>query len=159
MLTFNAAITDKALLDQLSNLKTLSVDELYSLKYVIASTGGIDLIIVVVSDSEENELEIPKDILEYNIIDNLRSPLSFVKFATKISLDKKGNLTELYMKVIDMYGLFDSGLFSSITNPLTPQLDVLRQSEIAVGIAPSAITQYLNAVIEYLGKDIYVIMP
>ena len=159
MLTFNAAITDKALLDQLSNLKTLSVDELYSLKYIMASTGGIDLIIVVVSDSEENELEIPKDILEYNIIDNLRSPLSFVKFATKISLDKKGNLTELYTKVIDMYGLFDGGLFSSITNPITPQLDILRQTEIALGISPSAITQYLNGVIEYLGKDIYAIMP
>ena len=158
-LTFNAAITNKALLDQLSNLKTLSVDDLYSLKYIMSSSGGIDLIPVVVSENEDNEFEIPKDIIEYNIIDNLRAPLEFVKFATKIPLNNKGNLTELYTKIIEMYGLFENDLFSGITNPLTSQLNILRNSEIAIGVTPSALTQYLNGVIEYLGKDIYAIMP
>jgi hypothetical protein len=159
MITINAAITDRALTSQLSDLKSLTVDELYSLKYILASNGGIDLIIVNVADLEVNEFEIPKDIIEYNVIDNLRAPLNFIKWSTKVPLSNKGNLTELYKTIIEMYGLFEGNLFTGSQNPLEYQLGVLQQTEMALGITPSAITTYLNGVLEYLGKDIYVIMP
>jgi len=159
MLTFNAAITDKVFTDKLSELTSLTVDELYNLKYVLTLNWGLDLIIVTVSDNEKNEYEIPKDITEYNVIDNLRSPLGFVKFATKIPISNRGGISELYKTIMEMYGFFESNLFASLQNPCKQHMDILHQTEQLTGVTPSAITNYLNSVIEYLGKEIYVILP
>lgn len=155
--TFDAALSNKALVSQLQDLKNLTIDELYSLKYVFASSG-IDLIIMAVSDIEVNENMIPEGIIEYNVIDNLNNVSNFIKFATKIPVSSEGGvLTEMYSKVVEIHGLFEGDLFQGFQNPLEAQIGILRQTEQALGVTPSSITTYLNSVLEYLGKDIYVI--
>lgn len=155
---FDAAMTNKAMVSQLQNLKDLTIDTLYSLKFMMAASG-IDLIFFSVSDAESDGDGISDGIVEYNVIDNLNASSNFIKFATKLPVSENGgNLAEVYKRIIDMFGFFEGDLFTGYTDPLKTQLEILSQTEKALGVTPSAITSYLNSVLEYLGKDLIVIM-
>lgn len=154
---FDAALSNKALVNQLQNLTDLTIDEFSSLKFMLAS-NGLDILAWAISDNELNEIEVPDGILEYNIVDRNNSLMSFLDFCTKINIsEESGTLADMYQRIVDMYGLFEGDLFVGYLNPLSSQVQVLRQTEQTLGVTPNAITTYLNSVLEYLGKEIYVI--
>ena len=136
----------------------LTVDELYSLKYIFASTH-LDLIITVVSDDEINDCDIPKNTIECNVVDNYNSPLSFVKFAKKFIITNKSSYLDLYSNIIKKYKLFDGDLFKEYHNPLKERVNILRQVQKVLGSNPTTITSSLTYILEYLGKDMYSIYP
>lgn len=155
---FDAAMTNKAMVSQLQNLKDLTIDTLYSLKFMMAA-NGIDLIFFAVSDAESDSDGIPDGIIEYNVIDNLNSSSNFIKFGTKLPVSENGgNLSDVYERIVNMFGFFEGDLFVGYTDPLKTQLEILKQTEKALGVTPPAITSYLNSVLEYLEKDLIVIM-
>lgn len=154
---FDAALSNKALVNQLQNLTDLTIDEFSSLKFMLAS-NGIDILAWAISDNELNEVEVPDGILEYNVVDRNNSLMSFLDFCTKININEESStLADMYQRIVDMYGLFEGDLFVGYLNPLSSQVQVLRQTEQTLGVTPNAITTYLNSVLEYLGKEIYVI--
>jgi hypothetical protein len=156
-LTFEAAIRDEIFKDRIHALNSLSVDELYSFKYRLASNHGLDLINFIVSNTADNEYGIPDRSMEYNVINNLNSPFSFIKSATKYTLENKEFLTELYSKIFEDREFFKGELFMKYQNPFKFQLDILHKNEKALGVTPSPITNYLNSLLKYLGIDIYAI--
>lgn len=154
---FDAALSNKALVNQLQNLTDLTIDEFSSLKFMLAS-NGLDILAWAISDNELNEVEVPDGILEYNVVDRNNSLMSFLEFSTKINISEESStLADMYQRIVDMYGLFEGDLFVGYLNPLSSQVQVLRQTEQTLGVTPNAITTYLNSVLEYLGKEIYVI--
>lgn len=157
--TFDAALTNKALVSQLSNLNGLTIDEFYSLKFMLAASG-LDVLVWNVAELEVNSSEIPEGFMEYNSVDYLNSAdSSFISFCTKIVLSASGgDMYELYSKIFNMYGLFKGDLFVGYKNPVENQLEILKQTEEAMGVSPVAITNYLNSILEYLKKDTIALM-
>lgn len=155
--TFDAALTNKALISQLETIEMMTIDDFSCFRFMIAN-AGLDILIFGVSDVETNEEGVPEGYTEYNVIDNNQCLSSFIKFCTKVVADNDTpSFGKLYSTVVGMYGFFQGELFTGFRNPLTTQLQVITESEEKLGVAPSASTQYLNSVLQYLGKDIIVI--
>lgn len=160
-------ITNKELIDKLRDLKELSINEFYSLKYVLASEG-IDIFTNIVAEKELNESNIPEDILEYNIVDNSNSPLKFIRVATKIPLNTTEYFAELYKRAVNTYkllegDLFGRYLFDGYRNPFKYHTDYLREIESSGGTVYKGVLSFslvvdLTSKLEQLEKDIYVIM-
>lgn len=155
--TIGIAVRDKGFVSQLSNVHGLTIDTLYSLKFRLAMYG-LDILFFSVADKEVNEIEIPEGILEYNVIDqNDTAGSSFVKFDTKVAVEKDTMLSVVYEKILGMYGMFEGDLFSQYKNPIKIQLGILKANEEQTGKDPSLITTYINSVLEYHGKNFIVI--
>jgi len=154
---FDAAVTNKALISQLEKIDMMTIDEFSCFKFVIANSG-IDLLIFGVSDVEVDSDGVPAGKIEYNVIDNNQCLTSFVKFCTKVLADDKtSDFGDVYKNIIDMYGFFSGELFTGFRNPLSTQLQVINESERLLGVAPASSTQYVNSILEYLGKNVIVI--
>lgn len=154
---FDAALTNKALIGKLENIEMLTIDEFHCLKYVIANSG-IDILLFGVSDVEVGADGIPEGNNEYNVIDNNLCLTSFVKFCTKVLADSKtSNFGKVYSTIADMYGFFEGELFTGFRNPISTQLQVINEAEKLLGVAPTSSTQYLNSILDYLGKNVIVI--
>lgn len=154
----DSAIADKGLVAQIGALKMMTVDEFVSLRYRLAATSGLDILVFGVSEQEVNSNEIPAGTLEYNVIDTNWNLLDWVCLGTKIPVSENDyKLTDIYEKMAGMYDLFKGDLFSDYADPLTQQIEVLKGIEAAVGSTPTSITTYINSVFEYCGKKLIVI--
>lgn len=154
----DSAIADKGLVAQIGALKMMTVDEFVSLRYRLAATSGLDILVFGVSEQEVNANEIPAGTLEYNVIDTNWNLLDWVCLGTKIPVSENDyKLTDIYEKMAGMYDLFKGDLFSYYADPLTQQIEVLKGIEAAVGSTPTSITTYINSVFEYCGKKLIVI--
>lgn len=154
----DSAIADKGLVAQIGALKTMTVDEFASLRYRLAATSGLDILVFGVSEQEVNANSIPTETLEYNVIDTNWNLLDWVCLGTKINVPENDyKLTDIYEKMAGMYDLFKGDLFSDYADPLTQQIEVLKGIEAAVGSTPTSITTYINSVFEYCGKKLIVI--
>lgn len=154
----DSAIADKGLVAQIGALKMMTVDEFVSLRYRLAATSGLDILVFGVSEQEVNANEIPTGTLEYNVIDTNWNLLDWVCLGTKIPVSENDyKLTDIYEKMAGMYDLFKGDLFSDYADPLTQQIEVLKGIEAAVGSTPTSITTYINSVFEYCGKKLIVI--
>jgi hypothetical protein len=157
VVTFDAALADKELVSKLQSVSEMGISDFYSLKFLLANSG-LDILVYKVAELEPNAEEVPAGMLEYNVIDDLEVTGSFVKSASKIVVsDEASDLYEVYKRIIEAYDFFSGDLCSSYSNPLTTNLDLIKQTEQAIGVAPSSITTYINSVLEYLGKNLIVI--
>lgn len=155
---FDAAIADKDLVNRLQTLELRTISDFYSLKYMIASFG-LDVLTSYVADLEINPSEITENTTEYNIIDELDSTPSFVRSASKVVVsNESGDLHTVYSKIIEGFGFFDSDLTAGFNNPLTRDLQILKQSEDLIGVSPVPVTTEINSILEYLGKKVIAIM-
>lgn len=155
--TFDAALADKALVTKLQGLSSMTVNEFYSLKYVLAN-AGIDLLMYFVADEEVNGDEIPQGMMEYNVVDYNDVQFGFIPVASKINASTESmNMSQVYQRIIDMFGFFQTELTSDYINPLKTNLDLLKRTEEAMGVSPTNITSYINSVLEYLNKELVLI--
>lgn len=156
--TFNAALSDQKLVTALSNLSNITINDLDCLRYYL-STRGLDIWYYYVSDVEVNSNDIPEGLFEYNIIDNSNMmSTTFIPFCTKLSQSQSENkLTVLYDKINDMYGFYNSPMFTGMISPIKKAIDSMKQSEELLGIVPTTTTSYVNSIFEFLRKDIRVI--
>lgn len=155
--TFTAVITDQRLVAQLQDLSKLTIVDLDCLRYVL-STKGLDLWYFYVADVESNPSDIPEGLIEYNILDSSNMMSAFIPFGTKVSKSQQDNkLTDLYTKVMEMYGLFNGGIFNGMRNPIKATVESMKSSEELLGMVPTMQTTYLNSIFDFLKKDIRVI--
>jgi len=156
--SFDAVIADKDLVNRLQTVQFRTISELYSLKFMIASFG-LDILFNSVAELEVNPQEVSENTTEYNIIDELDSDPSFVRSTSKVVISNEaGDLHTVYSKIIEGFGFFDSELTAGFNNPLTRDLNVLKQSEELMGISPVAVTTEINSILSYLGKKVIAIM-
>lgn len=156
--TFTASISNKVFLNSLSNLQSLTINELDCLRYVLSVTVNLDIWYWYVSDNETNPTEVPAGIYEYQIVDKSNVVGMFIPFTTKISQSQSDNkLTTLYDQINDMFGFFKSTLFTGIENPLTKMINSIKGDENVLGITSSTKTTYCNAIFDFLKKEIKVI--
>lgn len=157
VVTFDAALADKELVSKLQRISEMGISDFYSLKFILANSG-LDILVHKVAEMAPNEEVVPDGMLEYNVIDDFDPTGSFIKSASKIVVsDESSDLYEVYKRIIEGYDFFTSDLCSGYQNPLTTNLDLIKQTEQAIGVAPSSITTYINSVLEYLGKSLIVI--
>lgn len=155
--SFDAALSDKELVSRLQNLDQISIVDFYSIKFMLANSG-LDILVNSVAELEVNADQIPEGMLEYNVVDNIATNQSFVKPSSKIVLDAdSSDLHQVYSEIVSGFGFFQTPILSGYRNPLTANLDLLKQTEVAIGVAPTSITTYINSVLEYLGKSIILI--
>lgn len=154
----NSAITDKSLVNQLTNLKSLSIDELQSLKYILAESG-LDIQYWTVADIEDNEKGIPDKMIEYNIIDLTNYSSNFIPFCTKITVNADTyTISSVYAKIVEIYNLFKGNLFTDRINPITSDIKVIEDQENVLGSVPITVTTHINSILEFLGKKLYAIL-
>lgn len=154
---FDSVFSDKGLVDRLENLDTLTNEHLFGLKFIMAQSG-IDLIFYTVSDDEDNPVDIPEGVLEYISINDIHSTSLITKFATKFVMSESGlKVSEVYKTMNEVYDNFGGELLSDLMNPIQSQIQFLERDENYIGVTPTSITNYLNSVFNYLGKDLIVI--
>lgn len=154
---FMPAVTDSNLIEKLRNLRTMTIQELYELRYVLSSKFGIDLWIQFVADLEVNSQEVPDNAIEFNIVDHTNL-IGVTPFATKkVQMENRVSLTDIYTAINDMYGLFSEPLFNGMINPIKGIVASAKKDEELVGRIPVNRTAYLNSLIELLGKQLMVI--
>lgn len=148
--SFDAALADKSLVTKLQGIQSLTISDFYSLKFILANSG-VDLLMYAVSDREVNDQEIPADFLEYNSVDYNDVFDGFIPRASKMNASSESmNMSQVYERVINAYGYFDGSITEGYLNPLKTNLDLLKQTEVALGVSPTNITSYINSVLEYL---------
>lgn len=156
--TFDAAMADKEFVAKLQGLEAMTITDFYALKFFLSQSVGIDIIVGSVAEMEVNASEIAEGTYEYNVFDELPSEYNFVKDMTKIvTSSESGDMGSVYSKIVEMYGYFESPLFSSYRNPLKTNIELLKSTEVAMGVTPPSISNYINSVLEYLGKRIILI--
>lgn len=120
--------------------------------------SGIDLIFYTVSDDEDNPVDIPEGMIEYISINNIHSTSLITKFATKFVMSESNlKVSEVYKTMNEIYDNFGGELLSDLMNPIQSQIQFLERDENYIGVTPTSITNYLNSVFNYLGKDLIVI--
>lgn len=153
----DAAISDKNLVAKIEHIQGMTVDEFECLRYTLAE-NGIDIRYWAVSDVEGNGTSIAEGSLEYNIVDNANHITSFVPFCTKLVVDvNQGSVSAIYRKIVEMYGLFGSKLFAGRVNTLINNINVMQSQEAVTGFVPTELAQHANAILEFMGKTIFVI--
>jgi hypothetical protein len=156
--SFDAAISDKDLVNRLQTVEFRTISELFSLKFMIAAFG-IDVLVNTVAELEVNPTEISENTVEYNIIDMIDAEPSFIKSASKVVVSNEaGDMHTVYSKVVDGFGFFNSQLTEGFNNPLVRALNTLKRSEELIGVSPVSITTEINSILEYLGKKVIAIM-
>lgn len=156
--SFDAAISDKDLINRLQTVEFRTISELFSLKFMIASFG-IDILVNTVAELEVNPTEISENTVEYNIIDMIDAEPSFIKSASKVVVSNEaGDMHTVYSKVVDGFGFFNNQLTEGFNNPLVRALDTLKKSEQLIGVSPVSITTEINSILDYLGKKVIAIM-
>jgi hypothetical protein len=154
---FDAFLTDKLAVSELKKLTSLTVTELVSLRYML-SLNGLDLLVGIVAEVEENPIEIPEGILEYNIIDTNDHILPSFPFITKIVIPSTTTqLSEVYRLINDTFGFFEGDLFTDFKNPLVAMINVLEENENLLGKTIVSISDFLNNAFEFLGKRLIII--
>jgi hypothetical protein len=154
---FDSVFSDKGFVDRLENLDTLTNEHLFGLKFIMAQSG-IDLIFYTVSDDEDNPVDIPEGMIEYISINNIHSTSLITKFATKFVMSESNlKVSEVYKTMNEIYDNFGGELLSDLMNPIQSQIQFLERDENYIGVTPTSITNYLNSVFNYLGKDLIVI--
>lgn len=136
----------------------LTINDLMCIRCLL-SYDNIDLWYWYVSDSETNVIDVEPDTFEYNVVDTLNLyNSSFIPFCTKINLLKIDlKMTELYSKIIDIYGLFRGPKFNGINSPLQKEIDSMKGSDEVLGTVPASSTMKTNSILEFLGKNVKVI--
>jgi hypothetical protein len=154
---FDSVFSDKGFVDRLESLDTLTNEHLFGLKFIMAQSG-IDLIFYTVSDDEDNPVDIPEGLLEYISINSIHSTSLITKFATKFVMSESSlKVSEVYKTMNEIYDNFGGELLSDLMNPIQSQIQFLERDENYIGVTPTSITNYLNSVFNYLGKDLIVI--
>lgn len=154
---FDSVFSNKGFVDRLESLDTLTNEHLFGLKFIMAQSG-IDLIFYTVSDDEDNPVDIPEGVLEYISINDIHSTSLITKFATKFVMSESGlKVSEVYKTMNEVYDNFGGELLSDLMNPIQSQIQFLERDENYIGVTPTSITNYLNSVFNYLGKDLIVI--
>ncbi len=154
---FDSVFSDKGFVDRLETLDTLTNEHLFGLKFIMAQSG-IDLIFYTVSDDEDNPVDIPEGMIEYISINNIHSTSLITKFATKFVMSESNlKVSEVYKTMNEIYDNFGGELLSDLMNPIQSQIQFLERDENYIGVTPTSITNYLNSVFNYLGKDLIVI--
>lgn len=157
MPTFTAALTDKTMLARLRGIKGLTVQDLDCLRYYLA-TKGLDIWYYAVSTTEVNSDEIPEGQVEFNVIDNSHVR-GFVPMCMKITqLQDSIKFSDVYSKIQTSYGLFEGATLSGFSNPLKSYIDGLKTDEELLGISNRGRTMYINSILEFLRKDLKVII-
>lgn len=154
---FDSVFSDKGFVDRLESLDILTNEHLFGLKFIMAQSG-IDLIFYTVSDDEDNPVDIPEGMIEYISINNIHSTSLITKFATKFVMSESNlKVSEVYKTMNEIYDNFGGELLSDLMNPIQSQIQFLERDENYIGVTPTSITNYLNSVFNYLGKDLIVI--
>jgi len=154
----DAAIADKGLVSRLQGLQTLSINDYYSLKFLLAQSG-LDILTFIVAEQEVNSDNLDRGILEYNVIDTNYPDNSFLHRATKITAESdSSHMSEVYAKIQEIYNFFESDLFEGYKNPMANQIDLIKETETLIGKAPEGSTLFVNSVLEYMGKQIILIV-
>lgn len=155
--TFTASLTDQRFVTQLENLKNITITDLDCLRYVLA-TKGLDLWYHYVADVEANPDEVPAGSFEYNVLDRSNMTSSFIPFCTKVTqIQESSRLTDLYSKLVDIYGLFSGKIFAGMKNPVQSIVDSMKGDEDVLGSVPTSKSTYANSIFDFLKKDIRVI--
>lgn len=155
--TFDAILVDKDLVMKLSGLESLGITEFYSLKYLLAG-AGIDILVNQVAEMEVNADGIDEGTIEYSVVDQLDESPTFIRMASKVVLpDDTSNLSEVYNRVVEGFDFFGGPLFSNYSNPLTTDINLIKNTEAAIGVSPSGICTEVNNILNYLGKELFVI--
>lgn len=155
---FDAAFSDKNFVTKLQSLSNLTIDSYSSLRYIL-SQNGLDVVAWIVPDPEINPEVVPDDMAEYNIVDMLDAASHFLKLCTKLQVPENNlNLYEVYSNIIDRYNFFNGELFEGQRNPFLDQLSIIKENMTLLGESSTASTTYLNSVLEFLGKEIYIII-
>lgn len=155
--TLIAAIRDGKLTESLSNLSTLTVTEFNCLRYILASSYGLDIWGWGVADEENNPSDIEANMAEYNVVD-MDTINGFYPFSSKLVTGiNTGKLTDIYKKINDSFGLFTGSIFSGYTNPLSVEIQALIGSTSLTGEMPEVMTTRINALLKFVHKDLKVI--
>lgn len=161
----NAAST-KGLSDVTKLLETtdsLSFDDFMCLKFLLNSRCGIDILCWCVSDIEVDENEVGDGTLEYNVVDQTYGTTMNTRLSTKFTVPSDNfDISNIYVKISKMYGLFESPIFQTVQSPLNSDIDVLK----AIGKFGTTTgdtflnntMMHLGSTLGYLGKDLIVIL-
>jgi len=153
----DATIADKSLVTRLQSIETLSINDFLSLKFILAQSG-IDILAYTVAEEEVNPELIDNGIYEYNIVDVLYPENSFLRRATKVAVSQESShLSDVYKRIQEIYEFFESDLLSDYKNPISAQIDTIKQTEELIGRTPDGLTTFVNSVFEYMGKQIILI--
>lgn len=154
---FDVFLTDKLAVSQLKKLSSITISEFASLRYMLA-IYGLDILVGIVAEVEDNPIEIPEGVLEYNVIDMNDHILPSFPFITKIVIPSTATqLSEIYRTIEDTFGFFKGDLFTDFKNPLKSMINVLEQNEELLGKTIVSISDFLTTAFEFLGKKLIVI--
>lgn len=157
---FNSMISDKAFIDRVTTLKSLTIDEFQCLRYVLTEYN-LDIWSWVVAENEVNATSTTEESFEYNIVDETQGMTESLRFCSKILLPSESNLySSLYSKIYQDFNLFknsQSPLFEGMNDPYLSLLETVRQIEKPVGAVVPSIINELVQLLQFLGKRIYVI--
>lgn len=153
--TLGTIIPEKDFVQRLSMLKTITVDQYMSVKYLLMKSG-VDIWGWVVAEAQQVE-SLPDDKQEFNVVDRLMPGTDTFSTCTKQQYNKEGyKVSDIYLKIYDSYEFFSKTNITKV-DPFTNQLQAMRDIEGALGVTSPELMAQANQMLSYLGKNIYVI--
>lgn len=149
----DAAVSDKEFLRKITSLQTLTPDELMSIKFMLSSMFGLDILFYIIAENQDTPDATNR--VEYVVIDEMFSPTNMTKLGTKFVFDETvTSLSTLYQSIQNSLNLFSSEVFSTFTNPINNLIETMRANEVATGSSSDPVGYQLNLIFQYLKKTI-----
>jgi len=155
--TFTASLTNARLVAQLESLSNLTVSQFQGLRYML-SQSGMDIWAWAVKENEIDEIELPDNTVEYNVIDRNQVSFGFIPMSLRFTqLSSEISLSSVYQKIKDAYGIFEGSFYAGMRDPIKNSISTMQESEKVLGVAPQSSSTYVNSILDFLGKELRVI--
>jgi len=154
----DGVIGDKLITNRLSSISSLSVNELYELKYYLNYYGGLDIWYWYVNEMEVGAEGIDDGMAEYSIVDRTSIQALFIPFVQRFNMESDNiRLSKVFTKIQELTNVFNSELSEGLLNPIKNQIDALIPNENATGTISNLLTCNINSIFKFMGRDIYTI--
>jgi len=152
------AINDKLLATKISNLDSMTINELYELKYYLNYYGGLDIWFWYVSEMELGAEGIESGNLEYTIVDRTCMQSLFIPLAQRFNWESDSiKLSAIFNKALELSGLFNGNFSEGAINPIKNQIDAIVPNEQSLGMVSDLITYNINSIFKYMGRTLMTI--
>jgi len=142
---------------QESRSKSLTPNDLFSCKFLLAQSG-LDLLIYSLDDTDSTNVNsIPEGTFEYNLMDKNLILARYIPSTMKVNqLTEDSNMNSIYSSILEASNVFE-GMPDSRKTVLGDQINTLKGSEELTGKTIPGLSSYIGNIFEYLGKEFHVI--
>jgi len=144
------------LANNIKSAKSLSAVDFQCINYIL-NQNSLNILVRYV----DNEIQLAKGKTELVLTDYNDIVQGFIpKAMTKLVDDEDLDVEEAFREIDATYKLFDGDAFKGIEDPFMEQVNSIAPAEVMMdGQAPKSLIDYCNSIINFIGIDIYRIVP